>query len=1547
MRHCGPTMEPTNYRRAAREYFAGRVRADAFAAGTDRARLRARVLPMPSADGRSRGTNDGEGEPVAEVLRSAAPRAALIARPGGGKTTTLLLHALALAEDDDGPLPVYVQLRDLDGGYNDLERLIVESMQQVVPEATRQHLDNGAWALLLDGVNERVEKGDPFARLLSNFPRARMVFTTREPSAHFGQQIELLPLAAADRDALVAAWIPEQAAALLQRLAGDARLGELSRTPLLLALLCDATRGGLEPASTRAALIRASLERHAIRYAEKVRSDARAPGRVDGWLAALAHGMLRRGALRIDLADAADLVRTAPRAPADPEDSLRHLTKFHLLALIGLDMVEFVHPLIQEFYAAQHLRGAGSLPDRRTLIREYVNSTLWTEPLRLFAEECDDPTTATHLVEATRDVDAILAARLVGSFPAQLQPALLARLCADDDTPGTRLTRALAVGTEAAIDELQRLAAHPDPEVRFQVADGLWGLASPRAAAINHGLLADSSLSVVNAAAHNLRRHPAPDTALLAALAREDVWTASPPYALPFLVKALLASDTPAAAARGCELARVHLARADDSDGIFSPRSSVRDAVRHELFAARPGPCLKRALVDLLGECGEQLAGQLLQMLRDSVEIVDLDPALAVLPAANQRQIIEWSLQFPGRFHVSDERLLAVLRLSLLDPERDKLFAEAMARRCRGLVEWLAQLVAGEVTDDEHDRGENALMPLFALDAAIAVNAASRALTASCAELRGSMAVTLCARQEPEFADLRRRAVEVVRATPSLAAYVVQCRDAQLAAEILQAALDRRDEMAGRLAGLFLERWPIAQFLRALRDKADRAPLAWPNDMPQTIRGMVARCLLEFGETPLADQFLRSRLGRETRDVVVVHLERVVETGERAAVTKALAHLYELEWTPTLATYARLLAEGRSGCAMRRPHADPDAMFVAMRPLLRHDDATTRQWALAAMSPPPPGHLAEFLALIDEPQFAMPVAHRIVNTHLHAAFPELLRRPGLVVAHPEVTDTTITVSDDAPSRYDLRPIDWYTFKRALDGAPHAVLASCVEILATREEPEWRQPFLALFAQAPAFRHHARVLAALRDLDADDYATEALIRCATRDELAVLDRWHDDPGLPALTVARMFAEVASADAVPLVLARLIRLVEDPDMTQTAFIQHNRAAWWMRYLASAGGSQDGARIAALARRTADAWLAHELYRTAAELQQRTGIYNPRHTTMPASWTLLHLSDLHFSAPDQPERWHSALAEDLRRELRVERLDALVLSGDIVDRGRVIGYAAAEQFIAAVCGEFSVPRDRVILVPGNHDIDRGASAPAIRSVRKRPHNFTVGDRRYAIVDPAAYAQRLAGFADFFARTLGQPYPLDPHDQARLWVWDDLGVVVLGLSSVGEIDGLRPGNATIDDTALSRALASLRGAHEESLKIAVFHHPLDSPGEDRLRDAKFLERLAVAGFSLVLHGHVHQADNRLFRYDRTSKGRRIEVVGAGTFGARSVELPTGSPWQYNLLRFTGDRVRVETHHRVADNAPWKAHACWSTGAAQEPRSWYDLELGPDQKPT
>jgi hypothetical protein len=65
----------------------------------------------------------------------------------------------------------------------------------------------------------------------------------------------------------------------------------------------------------------------------------------------------------------------------------------------------------------------------------------------------------------------------------------------------------------------------------------------------------------------------------------------------------------------------------------------------------------------------------------------------------------------------------------------------------------------------------------------------------------------------------------------------------------------------------------------------------------------------------------------------------------------------------------------------------------------------------------------------------------------------------------------------------------------------------------------------------------------------------------------------------------------------------------------------------------------------------------------------------------------------------------------------------------------------------------------------------------------------------------------------------------------------------------------------ALSKALPEIRrnSEYDNFLKIAVWHHPLDSTGNDRMTDQGFMEQLAVAGFRFFFHGHVHQAQTSL----------------------------------------------------------------------------------------
>ena len=119
------------------------------------------------------------------------------------------------------------------------------------------------------------------------------------------------------------------------------------------------------------------------------------------------------------------------------------------------------------------------------------------------------------------------------------------------------------------------------------------------------------------------------------------------------------------------------------------------------------------------------------------------------------------------------------------------------------------------------------------------------------------------------------------------------------------------------------------------------------------------------------------------------------------------------------------------------------------------------------------------------------------------------------------------------------------------------------------------------------------------------------------------------------------------------------------------------------------------------------------------------------------------------------------------------------------------------------------------------------------------------------------------------------------------------MGLNSAWEIDHHFRSRASINMEALSRALDQLQdGQYGDWLKIAYLPSPCHRPRGDERRLHALL--LAVHGFQIVLHGHVHEAKEGFYKYDDK---RGIHIIGAGTFGAPTRELVPGIPLQYNLL--------------------------------------------------
>src|SRR5947207_3317276 len=94
-----------------------------------------------------------------------------------------------------------------------------------------------------------------------------------------------------------------------------------------------------------------------------------------------------------------------------------------------------------------------------------------------------------------------------------------------------------------------------------------------------------------------------------------------------------------------------------------------------------------------------------------------------------------------------------------------------------------------------------------------------------------------------------------------------------------------------------------------------------------------------------------------------------------------------------------------------------------------------------------------------------------------------------------------------------------------------------------------------------------------------------------------------------------------------------------------------------------------------------------------------------------TWLHLSDWHQGNKGRMDRRvvRDALIEDIQKRAklcheRLSHLDFLIFSGDLAFKGSSEEYElAATEFLNPVLEAAGLGRDRLFMVPGNHDVDR----------------------------------------------------------------------------------------------------------------------------------------------------------------------------------------------------------------------------------------------------
>lgn len=365
-----------------------------------------------------------------------------------------------------------------------------------------------------------------------------------------------------------------------------------------------------------------------------------------------------------------------------------------------------------------------------------------------------------------------------------------------------------------------------------------------------------------------------------------------------------------------------------------------------------------------------------------------------------------------------------------------------------------------------------------------------------------------------------------------------------------------------------------------------------------------------------------------------------------------------------------------------------------------------------------------------------------------------------------------------------------------------------------------------------------------------------------------------------------------------------------------------------------------------------------------------------------TILHISDLHR---DPTLGIHNdpllrSLVSDRDRyepDFGIGKTDVIVVSGDIVygvkpgasaQKELTDQYAEAEEFLVQLCNAFvNGNRERLILIPGNHDVcfphfldclqhvpldpNKAEDVSRIKEAMKLLHSPTSSLRLnsdelklYEITDHDRYAHRLDNFCELYDRFyLGKrKYTVAPEGQFDIFDYPELNLTFAALNSCHNNDPYNRIGSIYPD-ALARVCLQLDAPrYAGRLRCAIWHHNTSGgPSSSDYMDNDVLQLLIDAGFSIGFHGHQHRPDVIDERV-RFGTGRKITVISAGTLCGGEKSLPHGHDRSYNVLQVDPANYKAKLYQRRMGNDDFR-QPVWTPGFfATSLTSYVEFDIQP-----
>lgn len=315
------------------------------------------------------------------------------------------------------------------------------------------------------------------------------------------------------------------------------------------------------------------------------------------------------------------------------------------------------------------------------------------------------------------------------------------------------------------------------------------------------------------------------------------------------------------------------------------------------------------------------------------------------------------------------------------------------------------------------------------------------------------------------------------------------------------------------------------------------------------------------------------------------------------------------------------------------------------------------------------------------------------------------------------------------------------------------------------------------------------------------------------------------------------------------------------------------------------------------------------------------------------IIHLSDIHLSESNYLEfknNYLNALIKDLLLYNRTKKIDIIVITGDLVDKGgdslyKIDGYEDKaiypspydifeEIFISPIISALGLSKENFLFIPGNHDIDE--SGILLKEESDLIKNINIGNTNNYLKENLTlkHSNRIKLFKEFESRfhNTNPNYIFSNNQSTYIYEYNGIAVGFLLVNDSWRCKSIKlhtDSKLFLGMQQLYDGLKSLQ-TNNTILNVLLFHHSIDD----------FIEKDDIEGFlmrsdiEILLYGHYHSNKTNVFYSSngnclgfrsRTSLLNPNEINPDFKSGYQVFDIDLGI---YKI---------IEVHYRVYNNKP------------------------------